>query len=66
MKNCLHYSLDVNFIHLDIPLTISLLKTEKELDSLFSKNRDWLKEEEKPSFKNPQYQSRAFRKYIKN
>ena len=59
-------SLDVYFIHLDTPLTTSLLLTEQKLDSVLSKVREWLKREQKPSLKDPNYQSRAFRDYIKN
>ena len=59
-------SLDVNFIHLDTPLTTSLLLTEQKLDSVLSKVQEWLKREQKPSLENPNYQSRAFRNYINN
>ena len=59
-------SLDVNFIHLDTPLTTSLLLTEQKLDSVFSKVQEWLKREQKPSLKDPNYQSRAFRNYLHN
>ena len=40
--------------------------TEQEFDSLLSKVPDWLKEEQKPSLEDPQYQSRAFRNFINN
>ena len=57
-------SLDVNFIHLDTPLTTFLFLTEENFDSVWLKVQEWLKREQKPSFKNPKYQSRAFRNYI--
>ena len=59
-------SLDVNFIHLDTPLTTSLLFTEQKLDSVLSKVEEWLKKEQKLSLKNPNYKSQAFRNYIIN
>ena len=49
-------SLGVNFIHLDTPLTTSLLLTEQKLDSVLSKVQEWLKREQKTSLKDPNYQ----------
>ena len=57
-------SLDVNFIHLDTPLTTSLLLTEQKLDSVLSNVQEWLTKEQKPTSKDPNYQSRASRNYI--
>ena len=59
-------SLELNFIKLDTPLTTSLLLTEQKLDSVLSQVQEWLKREQKPSLKDPNYQSRAFRNYINN
>ena len=60
------FSLNVNFIHLDTPLTTSPLLTEQKLDSVLSKVQEWIKREKKPGFKDPNYQPRAFRNYINN
>ena len=46
-------SLDVNFIHLDTPLTTSLLLIEQKLDSVLSKAQEWLKREQISSLKDP-------------
>ena len=59
-------SLDVNFIHLDTPLTTSLPLTEQNLDSILSKVQERLNREQKPSLKDPNYQPRAFRNYLNN
>ena len=55
---------DVNLIRLDTPLTTSFLLNEQKLDSVLSKVQEWFKREQKQSFKDPSYQSRAFRHYI--
>ena len=46
-------SLDINFIHLDTPLTTSLLMIEQKLDSVLSKVQEWLKREQISSLKDP-------------
>ena len=53
-------------MRLDTPLTTSLLLTEQKLDSVLSQVQEWLKREQKPSLKGPNYQSRSFRNYIRN
>ena len=59
-------SLDVSFIHLDTTLNTFLLLTERKLDSVLSNVQEWLKRAQKPSPKDPIYQSRALRNYINN
>ena len=57
---------NMNFIPIDTPLTTDLIKTEQKLDNVLSQVSEWLKDNEKPSLKDPNYQSRAFKNYINN
>ena len=43
-----------------------MIKTEQKLDNVLSQVSERLKENEKPSLKDPNYQSRAFKNYINN